>query len=142
MSDPMDDPAVSVYFTVDIDGAFPLGSWTTCSGLGIQIETAARGDSSMSFLMHHLSGHVTYTNVVLGRPVSTETQRVIDWMNTYTMMPVALSAEIKALDPTGSPIMKWQLWGVCPVKWTGPSFDAATPRVATEQLEIAYQGFL
>ena len=142
MVDPADDPAISVFFTVEVDGAFPLGAWMTCSGLGISIETMGRGDSSMSFLMHHLSGHVTYNNVTLTRPVSPDTEKVIDWMNAFTMLPISLSAEIKALDSSGKPIMTWQLWGVSPVKWTGPSFDISSPKVAMETLELAYQGFL
>ncbi len=141
MSEPTDDPAISVFFSIEID-TVELGSWTTCSGLGIQIESTARGNSAMSFWMNHIPGHVTYTNVTLGRPVSPDTGRIIAWMNSFSMMPIPTAASITALDPGGGTVYTWSLWGVIPVRWTGPSFDAASPSIATEQLEIAYQGFL
>lgn len=139
--DPSADPGISVFFSCEID-AIDLGSWTTCSGLGISMESTARGDSALSFWMHHLHGHTTYSNVTLSRPVSPDTDKIITWMSGFSLLPTPTVAQINALDPMGSIIFTWSLWGVRPVKWTGPSFDASSPKVATEQLEIAYQGFL
>jgi phage tail-like protein len=136
-----DAPGLSVYFSVDIDGV-DLGSWTTCSGLGIEIETEGRADSSLSFMMNQLSGRLKYTNLSLGRPVSQDSRKVMAWLTAFAQMPAATSASVTAYDTSGSTIMSWQLLGVVPVKWTGPSFDAGQLSVATEQLEIAYQGFL
>ncbi|MDQ6782995.1 MAG: phage tail protein [Actinomycetota bacterium] len=135
------DPGLSVYFSVDVDGV-ELGAWTTCSGLGIEIETEARTDTAMSFMMHQIPGRTKYTNLVLGRPVSPDTARVMAWITSFAAMPLSTSAQVNALDPEGGLIMTWQLMGVVPVKWTGPSFDAAQLQIATEQLELAYQGFL
>jgi phage tail-like protein len=134
------DPGISVYFSVEVDG-FSIGSWTTCSGLGMEIETEHRGDTAMSFVMHHLPGHLKYTNLVLGRPVSPESAQVIAWINAFHMLPVATAAQVTALDSTHGTIMSWQLLGVTPVKWTGPSFDASQLQIAHEQLELAYQAF-
>jgi phage tail-like protein len=139
--DPTADPGISVFFSVEID-ALNLGSWTSCSGMGISMDTQAKGDSALSFWMHHMSGHVTYSNITLTRPVSPDTATIITWMNTFAMLPMPTVAQISALDPMGAPVYTWSLWGVIPVKWTGPSFDAANPSIATEHLEIAYQGFL
>jgi phage tail-like protein len=139
--DPTLDPGISVFFTVEIDGV-ELGSWTTCSGLGISMASTPRGDSAMSFWMHHIPGHVTYNNITLGRPVSPDTVKIMTWMNSFSLLPIPTAAAITAQDPMGGTIMTWSLWGVIPVRWTGPSFDAASPRVATEQIEIAFQGFL
>lgn len=135
------DPGLSVYFSVEVDGA-DLGDWTTCSGLGIQIETQSRGDTAMSFVMHHLPGHVSFTNLVLGRPISPDTEKAVKWITSFAMMPVPTLAQVKALDPAGGLIVAWNLFGVIPVKWTGPSFDATSLRIAEEQLELAYKGFL
>lgn len=136
-----DAPGLSVYFSVDIDGV-DLGAWTTCSGLGIEIETEGRADSSLSFMMNQLSGRLKYTNLTLGRPVSQDSDKVMAWLTSFAQMPAPTSASVTAYDTSGAPIMSWQLIGVVPVKWTGPSFDAGQLSVATEQLEIAYQGFL
>ncbi len=135
------DPGLSVYFSVEVDGA-DLGDWTTCSGLGIHIETQSRGDTAMSFVMHHLPGHVSFSNLVLGRPISPHTEKVVNWITSFAMMPMPTLAQVKALDPAGGLIVAWNLFGVIPVKWTGPSFDATSLRIAEEQLELAYKGFL
>jgi phage tail-like protein len=135
------DPGLSVYFTCDIDGV-DVGSWTTCSGLGIEIETESRGDPVLSFLMTHIPGATKYTNITLGRPVSPDTAKVIAWIQAFSAMPLPVTAQISALDPSGSTIVTWGLFGVTPVKWTGPSFDAAQLQIAQEQLELAYQGFM
>ena len=39
-------------------------------------------------------------------------------------------------------VATWGLVGVIPVRWTGPSLNLDTPKVATETLEIAHHGFL
>jgi phage tail-like protein len=135
-----DDPAISVFFSVEVDG-IDLGSWTTCSGLGMEIETETRGDTSMTFVTHHLPGHLKHSNLVLGRPVSPDTAKVMAWFTSFHMVPTPTSAQVTALDPGMRTVMSWQLLGVTPVKWTGPSFDAAQLQVAREQLELAYESF-
>ena len=139
--DPTQDPAISVFFTVEIDGV-DLGSWTTCSGIGVSMEHQARTDSALGFWMSHIPGAVSYSNITLGRPVSPDTARVMAWMNSFATLPIPTAAQVTAQDPMGGTVMTWSLWGVIPVRWTGPSFDAANPQVAMEQIEIAYQGFL
>ena len=135
------DPGLSVYFSVEVDGV-ELGDWTTCSGMGISIQAESRGDTALSFVMHHLPGHVTFSNIVLGRPISPDTEKVVNWISSFALMPVPTLAHVRALDPTGKLIVEWNLFGVIPVRWTGPSFDAASLKIAEEQLELAYKGFL
>ncbi|MGH9116073.1 MAG: phage tail protein [Acidimicrobiales bacterium] len=135
------DPGLSVFFSVDVDGV-ELGSWTSCRGLGMEIETTPRGDTAMSFFMHQLSGVVRYTNLVLSRPISPDTEKVLSWFKTFSALPIPTAAVVQALSPSGGLVMTWELYGVIPVKWTGPSFDAGDLKVATEELELAYNGFL
>jgi phage tail-like protein len=134
------DPGLSIYFSVEVDG-FDIGSWTTCSGLGLEIETENRGDTAMSFVVHHLPGQIKYTNLVLGRPVSPDTAKVLAWINAFHILPVPTAAQVTAMDSMRGTVMSWQLLGVTPVRWTGPSFDAAQLQIAHEQLELAYQAF-
>ena len=37
--------------------------------------------------------------------------------------------------------MRWRLLGLVPVRWTGPSLNLDSPKVATETLELAHHGF-
>ena len=52
------------------------------------------------------------------------------------------TAEISALDSEGKPIATWNLEGVFPVRWNGPSLDIGANQAATETLELAHNGFL
>jgi hypothetical protein len=42
----------------------------------------------------------------------------------------------------GTVVATWGLLDVIPVRWTGPSLNPDSPKVATETLEIAHHGFL
>jgi phage tail-like protein len=136
-----DNPAFAVFFSVSIDG-LDLGSWTTLSGLSMKIETTNRGETAMTFFQHHLPGSMSYGNVQLSRPVSPDTEKVLAWLSAYHMLPTPLTAVINCLDQTGTPVVTFNLIGVTPVGWTGPSMDAAQPSVAKETLELAHMGFM
>ena len=39
-------------------------------------------------------------------------------------------------------VARWGLADVVPVRWTGPSLNLDSPKVAVETIEIAHHGFL
>jgi phage tail-like protein len=137
-----DEVSVSLYFTITLDSV-DLGAWATCSGLGIEIETEGREEGALGLFMHQLTGRFRYTNLTLSRPVSKLTNATMAWLSQFALAPMPTTAQVEALDPSAShSVMTWSLYGVVPVRWTGPSFDAQSPQVATETLELAHQGFL
>jgi phage tail-like protein len=135
------NPGISVFFTVSLD-VVDLGMWSKMSGLGMTIATTDRPDTAMSFFQHHLPGHMTYSNIVLERPVSADTATVMNWVSAYHMLPVPTAAEIQCVDQSGSVVMSWDLLGVTPVSWKGPSMDVYANNVATEVLTLAHMGFM
>jgi len=38
-------------------------------------------------------------------------------------------------------VLTWALSDVIPVRWTGPSFNSESSKVAVETLELAHHGF-
>jgi phage tail-like protein len=136
-----DHPGLSLFFRVTLE-IVNLGFWTKVSGLGMSIATDDRGDSAMSFFQHHLPGHMTYEKVTLERPVSSDTATVMNWISAYHMLPVPTTAEIACVDQSGATLMSWEMFGVTPVSWRGPSFDANATNVATEILTLAHMGFM
>jgi phage tail-like protein len=134
-------PALSVFFSVSLD-VIDLGMWSKMSGLGMQIEHKSRPEAAMSFFEHHLPGHITYNNITLERPLSSDSQLILEWISTYHMLPIPTAGQIIALDQTGTPILMWELIGVSPVSWKGPTLDAHGLSVVTEQLTLAHMGFL
>ena len=69
-------------------------------------------------------------------------EKVTDWIASLQLEVRRQTAEISALDSEGSPIATWNLDGVYPVKWNGPSLDIGNNQVATETLELSHNGFL
>jgi len=141
LSNPNLDPGLSVFFEVNIDRSL-LGAWSKCTGLGIELEVDSRTDGGMGLFMHQLTGRFKYTNLQLSRPICAETSMVMAWLPSFSMLGSGTTATITALDPAGKTILSWDLYGVVPVRWTGPEFDINSLQVATETLELAYQGFL
>jgi phage tail-like protein len=52
------------------------------------------------------------------------------------------TAQITLCDPSGEPVVTWQLRNVYPSKWIGPELDAKSAGIAMEKLELMHEGFL
>lgn len=134
-------PALSVFFSVTVD-SLALGDWMKMSGLAMTIQYQDRTDSAMTFFHHHLPGALLYNDLTLERPIGPETALTMSWFSAYHMVPVPVTAQIVCLTADREPVMSWELLGVSPRKWQGPSLDAGHPAVGTEQLVLSYQGFM
>jgi phage tail-like protein len=134
-------PGLSLFFKVTLE-IVDLGYWTKVSGLGMTIATDDRGDSAMTFFQHHLPGHMTYEKLTLERPVSSDTATVMNWLSAYHMLPVPTTGEVACVDQTRGTLMSWEIFGVTPVSWRGPTLDANATNIATEVLTLAHMGFM
>jgi phage tail-like protein len=134
---------INVFFTVTID-AVDLGAWSKCTGIGMKINTVDRDESGMTLFQHHLPGHLVYEHITLERPLTRDCRAVMSWFTTYHMIPIPTAGQITCVDQTGAPLMSWEMGGVTPVAWKGPTLDATagSALVATEQLTFAHTGFL
>ncbi|MEP6695773.1 MAG: phage tail protein [Pseudonocardiales bacterium] len=142
MSDLTADPAISVCFKVKIDG-HDLGAFTACEGMGCEVTIEQREEGGNNSFVHQLPGRLKYTNVKLTRAVNADTTLVAKWFAEMSGTVKRTNAHIAAMTSDGSkPIWQWDLTGVIPVRWTGPSLSAETAKVATETLELAHHGFL
>jgi phage tail-like protein len=141
MADLASDPAVTVCFTVTIDG-HDLGVFTQCDGLGCEIVVEQHEEGGQNRFVHQLPGRIKYTNVKLTRPINGDTASVASWFSSMAGEVKRSTGEITALTIEGKKIASWSLEGVIPVKWTGPQLNVDGPKVATEAIELAHHGFL
>lgn len=141
MSDPTLDPIVSVYFSLEIDSV-DLGVFTTCSGLGMELQITQREEGGGGMFVHQLPGRFKYSNLQVTRPIGIDTQKTMGWLARMAAGVASSTARLAALDPAGNVAFAWVLMGVLPARWTGPSFDAANPQPATETLELAYNAIM
>ncbi|MER5501017.1 MULTISPECIES: phage tail protein [unclassified Streptomyces] len=131
--------ATSVFFKLVIGGN-DLGAFHTCSGLGAEVELEQYAEGGNNGFTWQLPGRITWTNITLTRPVTADTLKITRWLNDTIQRVERKDGEIVALRPDLSRIISWQVQGIVPVRWQGPSFDPASSQPAIETLEIAHEG--
>jgi phage tail-like protein len=141
MADLTSDPAVTVCFSVTIDG-HDLGAFSQCTGLGLEVVVEQHEEGGENRFVHQLPGRIKYTNVKLTRPINGDTATVASWFASMAGEVKRCTAEIAALTVEGTKVATWSLQGVIPVKWTGPQLNVTGPKVAEESIELAHHGFL
>ncbi|HWE57030.1 MAG TPA: phage tail protein [Acidimicrobiales bacterium] len=134
-------PGISVFFSVTVD-TVPLGTWNKLSGLGMSIQHADRTDTAMSMFYNHLPGAMTYSPITLERLIGPETAQTLNWFSAYHMLPIPVTGQIVCLTQDMEPVMSWELLGVSPREWRGPTLDAGSAAALTETLTINHMGFL
>lgn len=131
--------ASSVFFQLTIGGN-DLGAFHTCTGLGAQVEVEQYHEGGNNGFAWQLPTRITWSNITLTRPVTADTTKIARWLGQLVRGVEHKDGEIVALRPDQSPITSWQVLGIVPVSWTGPSFDPSTAQAAVETLEIAHEG--
>lgn len=142
MSDPTADPAVSVCFKVEIAGGHDLGSFTACEGMGCELVVETREEGGNNRFVHQLPTRLKYSNVKLTRSVNADTAKVAEWFAGFSGTMKRTTARIVAMTAEGKEVWEWNLSGVIPVRWQGPSLSVDSAKVASETLELAHHGFL
>ncbi|GLZ42718.1 phage tail protein [Actinokineospora sp. NBRC 105648] len=131
--------ASSMFFRLAIGGA-DLGAFHTCAGLGAQVEVEQYAEGGNNGFTWQLPTRITWSNITLSRPVTADTTKISRWLEQLTRRVEPKNGEIVALQPNLTPIARWQVLGIVPVSWQGPSFDPSAPQAAVETLEIAHEG--
>jgi phage tail-like protein len=142
MTAPSDeDPAVTVCFAVSIDDD-NLGTFNSCEGLGIEVVLETREEGGNNGMVWQLPSRLKYPNVKLSRPLGKQTVKIAQWFASMINGVEPKTATISAMTLDGTIVARWGLLGVVPVRWSGPSLNLDSPKVATETIEIAHHGFL
>ena len=133
--------ALSVCFAVRIDDN-NLGTFNSVDGLGCEVVIESREEGGNNGFVWQLPTRMKYTNVKLSRPLNKDTAKVATWFASMAGGVKPTTATIEALDPEGKVLFSWGLLGVIPVRWTGPTLNLDSAKVATETIEIAHHGIL
>ncbi|RYP83277.1 phage tail protein [Nocardioides guangzhouensis] len=134
------EPAVSVCFAVKID-ELQLGAFNSCEGLGIEVVLEQREEGGNNDFVWQLPTRLKFSNIKLTRPICADTTEVMKWLASMATGVTPKTANISAMTAEGKVVASWGLLGVIPVKWSGPSLNLDSPKVATETLELAHHGF-
>jgi phage tail-like protein len=135
----MGDPALSIVYKCIIDGVLPLGLWNKIEGLGFEYQVTEYREGGVNGYTHKILGPAKYTNLRLSRPVDSNSMYLSMWVQSAMIKVVPQTMAISALNAAAEEITTWNLAGVIPVKWTGPTLDIMGNAIAMETLEVAYE---
>ena len=136
-----EDPAISVCFEVSIDDD-SLGVFNSCEGLGCEFVLEQREEGGNNSMVWQLPTRMKYTNVKLTRPIGADSAKLTKWFAGMVNGVQPTTMVISAKSRFDEKVAEWSLVGVVPVRWTGPSLNFDTVKVATETLEVAHHGIL
>jgi phage tail-like protein len=131
--------ASSVFFRLTIADD-DLGMFHTCDGLGATVEVEEYAEGGNNNFTWSLPSRITWSNITMTRPVTADSAKVLKWFNEVIKEADREDGEIVALAPDLTPIVSWQVMGIIPIRWQGPSFDPNQSQAAVETLEFAHEG--
>lgn len=147
-----DDPfeaqrVTSATFLFEVD-EIEIGRFSEVRGLEVSVETEDVQEGGQNGFVHKLPGRMTWPNITLTRGI-TSSDALLAWLNESSGEQFAVkgnklkrkTAAITLVGPAGKRLRSWNFEGAFPVKWTGPTFAAASTDAAVEELEIAHHGF-
>jgi len=133
-------PYLTFNFAVEIEGLL-VGGFTEVTGLESVIEVEEYREGGVNGFVHKLPGKTSYANLTL-RHGLTSLGTLWDWYHQTTEGAISRrNGTIMLLDARQVPVMWWNFRNALPVRWTGPTFNAASDEVGVEELELAHEGF-
>jgi phage tail-like protein len=117
----------------------PIGYFTEVSGLASELEVMTYNEGGKNDGVHKLPTRMKHPNLVLKRGVTT-IKDLQQWAQESFMGPERKEITLTMYNQQLEKIRIWSFKNAYPVKWTGPSFNAAQNAVATEVIEIAHDG--
>jgi phage tail-like protein len=133
---------LAMRFEVVVDGV-DLGGWATCEGLEVDFKPEAIEAGGINDYHPYLPGKVTYSQVTLSRAITaSDSSKVMRWLSGKVRDFKGGTGEITLLDSGHKKVASWSLRNVYPSKWTGPTLDATSSKVAIEKLALVHEGFL
>jgi phage tail-like protein len=134
------DTRLSHQFAVEITGIVHA-SFDECSGLEAKMEVEEYKEGGVNGYTHKLPGRVSFTNVTL-KWGTQHSSALWDWyvdvVSKTDKTSELRSVSILQLDQTRQEVRRWNLQNAFPVKWVGPSYNAANSQIGVETLELAF----
>ena len=117
----------------------PTGYYTEVSGLTAEIETMSYNEGGRNDAVHKLPTRMKHPNLVLKRGVTT-VKDLQEWLLDSFMGPDRKEITLTMYNQQIETVRVWSFKNAYPVKWTGPTFNAAQSTLATESIEIVHDG--
>ena len=117
----------------------PIGYYTEVSGIGTELETMTYNEGGRNEMVHKLPTRMKHPNLVLKRGV-TSVKDLEQWAKESFAGPDRKEITLTMYNEQLQKVRAWSFKNAYPVKWTGPTFNAAQNSLATEVIEIVHDG--
>ena len=132
-------PYLSFNFAVEIEGLL-VGGFSEVDGLQSEVQVEEYREGGVNSFVHKLPGPTTHANLVL-RHGLTAIGTLWSWYDSVARGVIfRRNGTIVLLDRQHVPVMWWNFRRALPVRWTGPSLNAAGDEVAVESIELVHEG--
>jgi phage tail-like protein len=118
----------------------PAGGFSECSGLEMSMDVEEYKEGGNNGATLRFPTRVKWSNLRLKRGMAIADDL---WLWHYGFVQgnvVRRDGVVTLLDEQQNPVKVWSFRRGLPVKWAGPSLNAAQSQVAIEELEIAHEG--
>jgi phage tail-like protein len=120
---------------------FAVAGFSECSGLDASIEIFDYKEGGVNGYVHKFATRASYSNITLKRGVVYQSDDLWKWHYDWVQgRGKRRDGLISLMDEARNPLKVWKFKRAVPLKWTGPSLNAAQSNVAIESLEIAHEG--
>lgn len=127
-------------FVVQIDGVAEA-YFTECTLPNLEVEVEEEKEGGFNQGVHLLPGRVKRGTLTLKRGLA-QSSALLSWYLEVMQGQVSKAkrqVSVMLYDSLGEPIVRWDLTGAFPSKWSGPSLGAAKSEIAIETLELAFE---
>jgi phage tail-like protein len=132
-------PYQTFNFAVEIEGLL-VGGFSAVDGLSGVVSVEDYREGGVNGSAHRLPGPASYANLVL-RYGLTGSPMLWSWYAaTVDGVIRRRNGTVILLGPDQVPRLWWNFRQALPVRWSGPSFDAAADEIAVESVELVHEG--
>ncbi|MBA4181540.1 MAG: phage tail protein [Anaerolinea sp.] len=135
----MVDPLTTHRFAVEVDGLV-LGAFDECTGLAGTLDFYEYKEGGLNSYTHKLPGRISWGTITL-KWGTTDSTKLWEWFKAISAAVNKSrhyrNVSIIQFKESGTEDRRWNLDAAFPVKWSGPSLNAAQGAVSIETLELA-----
>lgn len=130
-------------FVVQIDGVAEA-YFTECTLPNLEVEVEEEKEGGFNQGVHLLPGRVKRGSLTLKRGLA-QSSALLSWYLEVMQGQVSKAkrqVSVMLYDSLGQPIVRWDLTGAFPSKWSGPALGTAKSEIAIETLELVFESVI
>lgn len=116
------------------------GGFSECTGLDISLDVEEYKEGGNNSFILRFPTRVKWSNIRLKRGIATSDDLWLWHFGFVNGQVVRRDGVVTLQDEQQNAVKTWSFTRGLPVKWTGPSLNAAQNQIAIEELEIAHEG--